>query len=383
MSTSSGELDRFLADLSVRRQRLISLVGADESAAGLVEELLELSEQLLVADEELRVQQEELENTRQRMDALAMEWTAMFESSSAALVLTDHHGVVLQSTRAASQLVLQPPARRTLRPIATWFEVSDRSRIRGLISQRDLGRPLILRSASLRRSDGSTVPVDVRVTPTASRAHDQVVLSWELTPTTLPDLSLVNGHLPQVLAQDLAETALRLAEIRGLPAVLAAAADEAVGLVPGVENAVIVSTRRGLTEVLASAGSGDVDRGMRGEDGVSVPLPFTGHLDAELRLHTASSQQPSTEARQIADLLGIHLRVAIDRAAVEDGLLRAADSRQRIGQAVGVLIERRRTTADEAFAALVQRSQQSNMKLREVARLVVETGLDPDQITVS
>jgi PAS domain S-box-containing protein len=381
MSTSSEELDRFLADLSVRRQRLLSLVGADESAAGLVEELLELSEQLLVADEELRVQQEELESTRQRMDALAVEWSTMFESSSAALVLTDHHGVVLQATRAASQLVLQPPSRRTPRPIATWFDVPDRSRIRSLISQRSLGRPLVLPAAVLRRSDGSTVRVDVRVTPTPSSAHDQVVLSWELSPTTTPELHLVGDDLPRTLAQDLAESALRLTEVQGLSAVLAAAADEALRVVPGVENAVIVSTRRGLAEVLASAGAAEVDLGAH--DGVSVPLPFAGHPETELRLHPAPSGQLSAVASQIADLLGVHLQVAIDRAAVEEGLRRAAESRQRIGQAVGVLVERRRTTPEEAFAELVQQSQQTNVKLREVARIVVETGLDPDQIKVS
>ncbi len=377
MSTSSGELDRFLVDLNVRRQRLLSLVGSDGSTDGLVEELLELSEQLLVADEELRVQQEELESTRQRVDALAVEWSVMFESSTAALVLTDHHGIVLQSTRAAAQLVLQPAARRTPRPIATWFEVSDRSRIRGLISQRDRGRPLVLRAVSLRRSDGTTLPVDVRVNPTPSTAHDQVVLSWELTPTGSPGLHLVAADLPETLADELAGVVRRLDSVRDLVAVLAAAAEEAVRIVPGVQNAVIVSTGRGLPEVMASAGTGEVNL----EDGICVPLPYAGHPSVELRLQGEPLARLSPEAGRIADLLGVHLRVAVERAALEENLRRAVESRQYIGQAVGVLVERRRITPEDAFAELVRRSQYTNVKLREVARLLVETGLDPAETT--
>lgn len=382
MSTSSRELSRFLADLSRRRQRLVSLVGPDHGSDGLVEELLELSEQLLVADEELRVQQEELENTRRRLDGLVAEWSAMFESSSAALVLTDSHGVVLQVTRAAAQLVLQPSSRRAPRPIATWFEVTDRSRIRGMISQRDLGRPLDLRGALLRRSDGGTVAVDVRVTPTNSSAHDQTVLSWELTPAGPPGLHLVDGADPAPtvrLARSLTEAVQRLDAAPGLPATLAAATEEAVGLVPGAAGAVVVAAHKGLTEVLAT--HGEVPTG--DAEGMVVPLPFNGSPTAELRLYPEPGSGWSSEAYEIGELLAVHLRVAVSRAAQEDDLRVAIESRQYIGHAVGLLVERHRVTADTAFASLARASQHRNLKLRDVARFVVETGLDPDQMPVS
>lgn len=379
MSTSPGELNRFLADLSVRRQRLLSLV-SDEDGAGLVEELLELSEQLLVADEELRVQQEQLESTRARMESLAIEWTAMFESSTAALVLTDASGVVLQATRPAAQLVLQPAARRTPRPIATWFDVEDRSRVRGLISQRSLGRPLVLHGASLRRSDGSTVTVDVRVTPTSSSAHDQPVLSWELTPSDAPGLRLVTGDddatsvLPD-LAPELTEMVRRLASVRGLEAMLAAVGHEAVRLVPGAAHAVVL-TQAGGTDVLSATPGAPTDL----DEGISVPLPHRGAPTAELRLLAAPSQPFGPAAYAAADLVGVHLQVAVDRAAQQESFARALESRQQIGQAVGILVERRRITPDDAFTELVRRSQAANIKLREVARFVVETGLDPERI---
>ncbi|MGI8492086.1 MAG: GAF and ANTAR domain-containing protein [Acidimicrobiales bacterium] len=52
-------------------------------------------------------------------------------------------------------------------------------------------------------------------------------------------------------------------------------------------------------------------------------------------------------------------------------------SRELIGQAEGILIERERITADEAFGVLCRASQHLNVKLREVARYVVETGEVP------
>ena len=55
-------------------------------------------------------------------------------------------------------------------------------------------------------------------------------------------------------------------------------------------------------------------------------------------------------------------------------------SRQVIGEAMGVLIERHRITSEQAFARLVRASQNSNIKLREVAQIVCETGQDPAQI---
>jgi len=46
-------------------------------------------------------------------------------------------------------------------------------------------------------------------------------------------------------------------------------------------------------------------------------------------------------------------------------------------QAEGILIERERITADQAFQALRRASQHLNIKLREVAKYVVETGEIP------
>jgi AmiR/NasT family two-component response regulator len=59
-------------------------------------------------------------------------------------------------------------------------------------------------------------------------------------------------------------------------------------------------------------------------------------------------------------------------------LQRAIESRQVIGQAVGVLMERHRMSPEEAFDTMVNASQTSHLKLRELAQRINETGQDPD-----
>ncbi|MCE0537153.1 ANTAR domain-containing protein [Kineosporia rhizophila] len=55
-------------------------------------------------------------------------------------------------------------------------------------------------------------------------------------------------------------------------------------------------------------------------------------------------------------------------------------SRQHIGEAVGVLVERHRILPDEAFQRLVKTSQHRNVKVHEIAEAVVTTGQDPEEI---
>lgn len=56
----------------------------------------------------------------------------------------------------------------------------------------------------------------------------------------------------------------------------------------------------------------------------------------------------------------------------------ALGSREIIGQAQGILMERERITGDEAFDILRRASQHLNLKLLEVAQTLVDTGERPD-----
>lgn len=81
-------------------------------------------------------------------------------------------------------------------------------------------------------------------------------------------------------------------------------------------------------------------------------------------------------AAEVLEDAGVSLDREIHRIEALSGALA---SREVIGQAQGILIERERITADEAFGVLRRASQHMNIKLREVARYVVDTGeIPPD-----
>jgi PAS domain S-box-containing protein len=86
----------------------------------------------------------------------------------------------------------------------------------------------------------------------------------------------------------------------------------------------------------------------------------------------------------VGDLLAQALGQAVDRvvdrrdsAAKQEQLGQAIESHRLIGQAVGILIERHRATPVEAFEMLRQASLHRNIKLREIATRVVESGVEP------
>ncbi|MGV8908154.1 MAG: ATP-binding protein [Propionicimonas sp.] len=92
----------------------------------------------------------------------------------------------------------------------------------------------------------------------------------------------------------------------------------------------------------------------------------------------------STDEQIVADLLAQAFALAVDRVQAvgelsdrQANLERAIDSHRAIGQAVGILVERHRIPPSEAFQQLRGASQNRNIRLRELAQRVIETGLDP------
>jgi len=82
-----------------------------------------------------------------------------------------------------------------------------------------------------------------------------------------------------------------------------------------------------------------------------------------------------------ATLARLALDSAAKRAAGEkraDDLMEALRTREVIGQAQGILMERERITGYQAFSVLRQASQRMNLKLRDIAEALVETGESPD-----
>ncbi len=80
------------------------------------------------------------------------------------------------------------------------------------------------------------------------------------------------------------------------------------------------------------------------------------------------------EAENTGLLLASHAAIALAGSRKINNLRIAADSRDVIGQAKGILMERHKISAGQAFDRLVDVSQRSHRKLREVAQELAETG---------
>lgn len=105
---------------------------------------------------------------------------------------------------------------------------------------------------------------------------------------------------------------------------------------------------------------------------------FTEHETlGALNLYSHRAGALTERSEQMGWLLASHAAVAFANARSDADLHGAISTRQEIGIAIGILMERRKLPAGEAFNLLAKVSQDTNTKLRDVARRVAETGEDP------
>jgi GAF domain-containing protein len=116
-------------------------------------------------------------------------------------------------------------------------------------------------------------------------------------------------------------------------------------------------------------------RGVRGL--LSHPLPGREAVSGALNLYARGDAGSLTALARFADHAVVPVsNVLLYRGAVQraEHLAAALDSRAVIDQAKGILMERFKLTADQAFHALARVSMQTNLKAREVAERLVRTG---------
>ncbi|KRF49039.1 hypothetical protein ASH01_05165 [Terrabacter sp. Soil811] len=167
---------------------------------------------------------------------------------------------------------------------------------------------------------------------------------------------------------------LRVSPTKGQPVVLSPRGRVAVGdLEPGIRQGLDSSPHR--HDVLV----GDKREGL-------LLLPTAHESDCRTWVQFDEPRLVSSDELIVGDLLAQSLGQAVDRvvarqarAQKEHQLEQAIESHRLIGHAVGVLIERHRITATQSFEMLRQASLNRNVKLREIAARVVESGQDPDQ----
>jgi GAF domain-containing protein len=117
---------------------------------------------------------------------------------------------------------------------------------------------------------------------------------------------------------------------------------------------------------------------------LSLPLPLHEGVTGALNVYAREPAAFDDESRQWGTRLATYAAVTAGNLLVyEDALARAANlelalrSRAVIDQAKGMLMERFRCTADQAFQYLAQASMASNRKVRDIAERFVETGEFP------
>lgn len=105
---------------------------------------------------------------------------------------------------------------------------------------------------------------------------------------------------------------------------------------------------------------------------------------ASLNIYASGPDAFDQNAQEIGMILAAHASLAAravgERASLQalgDHLEQALLSRDVIGQAKGILMERLKTTPEDAFDILKRSSQRLNLKLRQVAHDLTETGEAP------
>ncbi|MGV8910743.1 MAG: ANTAR domain-containing protein [Propionicimonas sp.] len=114
-------------------------------------------------------------------------------------------------------------------------------------------------------------------------------------------------------------------------------------------------------------------------------LPQTSTIDCRVWVQFRRPRRIDPDEMIVADLLAQAFGLAVERlftaqqvAEQQTSLQLAIESHRQIGQAVGILVERHRLLPSQAFDRIKQASQKRNLKLREIASRVIETGADPE-----
>ncbi|QPP05649.1 GAF and ANTAR domain-containing protein [Streptomyces bathyalis] len=115
--------------------------------------------------------------------------------------------------------------------------------------------------------------------------------------------------------------------------------------------------------------------------GVGSMMGFLLYTDEDnlgaLDLYSSTPNAFTRQSEHVGWLLASHAAVAFSSARTHAQLHTALETRHNIGEAIGIVMERYHLDEDQAFSVLKKSSQDRNTKLREIVRIVTETGEIP------
>jgi ANTAR domain len=97
-----------------------------------------------------------------------------------------------------------------------------------------------------------------------------------------------------------------------------------------------------------------------------------------LNLYGGEASVFDEDSSLYGEILAQHAAVAMAGSQAAEQMQRAIASRDTIGQAKGIIMERFHVDALKAFALLTRLSQESNTKLFDVAKNVIDTATSDD-----
>ncbi|MGY1727271.1 GAF and ANTAR domain-containing protein [Geodermatophilus sp. SYSU D01062] len=212
----------------------------------------------------------------------------------------------------------------------------------------------------------------------------RAVRGWHARDDAGPAARAVAGDLAAVLPEGCSVAVTLLGPGRS-PAAPVGSGGPAAGL----DAAQLRLSEGPLCAALAGtpAGSADLGRDLRWpaladraatagvQRATCLPLDTGSEVVGALSVYVAGPG-PGPDRATLTPVAG-HAALALHTVRRTAHLTVALDSRDVIGQAKGVLMERYRITPDAAFGMLVRASQDTGRKVRDVAGLVTETGEAP------
>ena len=390
-------------------------------------EMTTIIEELRVADEELTVQAEQLAASSAAIDEERARFAELFDAAPDAYVETDEHGKILEANRAAETLLGVP--RRLLygRLLITFVDEADRRPVRRAIASPARSAGDRAGGAGGRRG-GS--PTDVGLTVAASRPDDQgrSRLRWILRDVS--ERLRLEARVAEMAEQvDLATALVEVTRLTAGP-------DPLLVMLPGVTRlaaSVLASGEVGVTlveraDLEAQVASGplavELDARQREKqdgpcflavesgavvhappadwpafaevavdgrvvDVLSIPLVRPGG-EVVGALNTYAQHELTEREVELLCQVAAQAVVALGNAELfesstrlADELAQALESRGVIEQAKGLIMAREGCDPDAAIDILKRASQRENVKLREIARRMVDQASRADRVTGS
>lgn len=207
------------------------------------------------------------------------------------------------------------------------------------------------RRADLEKTAENITTAAIVVVPGATEAAITLVERRERSVRTLGPTGQIPIHLNQVQQQ--AQAGPCLTALWDVPQVHA-----------------LIDTEARWPEYTAAA----VELGVRQVLSLRLYVHDQDHVLGALSLYCTDPAGFDADAIAVAEAYAAHAAIAMDSIQQQDTLRQAIDTRDLIGQAKGILMERHRITPDAAFKKLVTASQHTNNPLRAVADHLVQTG---------